>query len=75
MARMDEPLEPNVIACWQRMTSVQKLSTMFEANETARQLSAAGVRQLYPSWSSEQVEAEVGRRFLRAATRIDASHD
>jgi hypothetical protein len=64
--RIDVP-DPLVIAALRRMTSEECFALIGEANETAREISAAGIRHLHPDWSDDQVRAEVARRMLRDA--------
>jgi hypothetical protein len=64
--RIDLP-DPIVVDALRRMTSEECFALIGEANETARALSAAGIRHLHPDWSDEQVRAEVARRMLSEA--------
>jgi hypothetical protein len=59
-----ELIDPTVIDLLRRQTPADCIAMVGDANETARLLSAAGVRYQHPDWSEEQVAAEVARRML-----------
>jgi hypothetical protein len=63
----DEP-SPEQIARYRVMSPVERLRQAQALYWTARRLRAAHERALHPEWSQEQIEAQVRRVFLRAAT-------
>lgn len=48
-------------------TPSERIRMATEANDTARAISAAGIRFQHPDWSEVQVQHEVARRMLNAA--------
>ena len=66
-ARLVESVDDAVVDVLQKMTPSDSVAAIVDANDTARLLSAAGVRYLYPTWTEQQVQAEVARRMLDAA--------
>jgi hypothetical protein len=59
-----ESVEDAVVEILKRNTTADCIAMMGDANETARILSAAGIRHLHSDWTEEQVHAEVARRML-----------
>ena len=51
-----------------QMSFARKWEEVCRLRETARILKTAGVRSLHPSWSDQEVEAEVRKIFLYATT-------
>jgi|GEM_PF-3562642 hypothetical protein len=49
-----------------RMTGEQRLALAFEMWRTACQLTRAGIRAQFPSYSDEQVNQELARRIMIA---------
>jgi len=47
-------------------TPSERIHMAAEANETARIISAAGIRFQHPDWSDERVQQEVAWRMLSA---------
>ncbi len=56
--------DPRVIESLKRLSSEEIFALIGEANEVARELSAAGIRYANPDWSDDQIRAEVAQRFL-----------
>jgi hypothetical protein len=49
---------------WRRMTGEHRVLRAMQLNETARQISAAGIRNRHPEYTPEQVQLALGRLRL-----------
>ena len=64
---MDRPSAEQV-ARYRAMTPVERLRQSYALYWTARRLRTAHERAKHPEWTQAQIDAEVRRIFLRAAT-------
>jgi len=62
-----EVVDPQVADVLRKKTPAERIAMIGEARRTALLLASAGVRYRHPAWDAAQVEAEVLRRFSRAA--------
>lgn len=65
---MDEDLHPEQIRAFRRMSPEDKIRLAGQHYLMARAWKAAGIRLQHPDWNEEQIQAEVRRVFLYAAT-------
>ncbi|MBP86194.1 MAG: hypothetical protein CMJ64_05680 [Planctomycetaceae bacterium] len=59
-----EVLDDAMVEVLRKKTPAERVEMISAAHRTARGLVEGGVRDQYPSWDDEQVEAEVRRRLL-----------
>jgi len=64
----DPVLHPEQKRIYQSMSPVEKLQTVMNLCDFARELKAAGLRSQYPDWSEEHIEDRVKEIFLYART-------
>lgn len=64
--RRIEVLDNATAAMYRAMDGPSRLRIAFDMFESAWRIISAGVKNRNPSWSDEQVRAEVARRFLDA---------
>jgi hypothetical protein len=62
-----ECVDDAVAEALRRLTPLQSIAAIADANDMARLLAAAGIRRLHSDWSESEVQAEVARRMLDAA--------
>ena len=60
-------IDDDVAEVLRRLTPLQSIAAIADANDMARLLAASGIRHLHPDWSESEVHAEVARRMLHAA--------
>ena len=65
----DEPLTPEQVEAYRRMSPAEKLETVNQLYWAERRSKVAAVREQHPGWSEEQVEDEVRRIYLEATIR------
>ena len=63
-----ETVDEHVIESLRRLSPADSVALINDANRTARALLAAGIKHRHPDWSTPQVEQEVARRMLGAAS-------
>ena len=59
-----ESMDDAIVETLRRKTAVECVAMIGDSNQTARILSAAGVKYLHPDWSADEIRAEVARRML-----------
>jgi len=64
----EHTLHPAQIAAYRRMTPEQKIAQAMAMYWQARALKAAWLRERFPDWSEEAIEAKVREIFLLATT-------
>jgi len=62
-----EVIDDELAVILRQMPPSERIRMAADANDTARALSAAGIRFQHPDWSEVQVQHEVARRMLNAA--------
>jgi hypothetical protein len=62
-----EVIDDDLAVVLRQKTPAERIQMTADANDTARALSAAGIRFQHPDWSELQVQREVARRMLDAA--------
>jgi hypothetical protein len=63
-----EVVDDDLAEVLRQKTPAERIAMAADANETARELMAAGIRRYHPDWSDIQVDREVARRMLGEAT-------
>ncbi|MCX7423131.1 MAG: hypothetical protein NT013_26840 [Planctomycetia bacterium] len=59
-----EVVDPFVAKCLRERTIAERVAMVFDANRTMRGLIEARLRMDRPSWSDQQIAAEIARRML-----------
>jgi hypothetical protein len=62
-----EVVDEAIAAVLRMKTPAERIALAGQAQRTAREIMAAGLRSQYPDWSDEQIRVEVARRFARGA--------
>jgi hypothetical protein len=62
-----EVIEDDLAEILRQKTPAERIAMAADANETARIITAAGIRHCHPEWSEQQVQREVARRMLGEA--------
>ena len=62
-----EVIDDDLAAILRTKSPAERVTMTAEANETARELAAAGIRHDHPDWPEFQVQREVARRMLGEA--------
>ena len=62
-----EVVDPQIADVLRKKTPAERIAMIGAARQTALLLASAGVRYQHPAWNDAEVEAEVLRRFSRAA--------
>jgi hypothetical protein len=65
---MHEPIDPLDVVRFRRMSPAEKLQMVCDLYHAGIRLRAAGLRQMHPDWTQEQLEREARRSLLHAGT-------
>jgi hypothetical protein len=68
MNNQTEMFHKQEIEIFRKMSCPKKLELMFQLRETAKILTAAGLKLRHPKWSKKRIDAEVRNQFLHART-------
>lgn len=63
-----EVIDPRVLAALRERTPAERIAIGFAAHRFVRERIGCQLRADHPTWSAEQIDAEIARRLLRGTS-------